>query len=102
QAELLEQIRIELPPALVPREELVAVRRLLERVPADDDRTRPLRFPQPHEEVRDAEQHVPRSSLGAAKRLRECVVGAVRERVAVDDEERPAHSPSWSRSISTI
>ena len=66
----------------------MAVGRHVERVPADENAVRLLGLPQPLQEVREADERVRRPAAGAANRLRQRVVGAVRERVAVDDEQR--------------
>ena len=99
--ELLEQRVLELAPRLVGRQRLVAVRRRLERVPADEHRLRPLGIPEPHQEPREADERVRRPAV-ALDRLRDRVVGAVCERVAVDREERAAHSESSSSRIDAI
>src|SRR5438270_2734850 len=97
--ELLEELLVEDPPGLVALEGLVPVGRYGERVPGDEDGARLLRVPEPQEHVREADDRARGPALGAADRLRQRVVGAVREGVAVDGEERPrsGHSASWSR-----
>ena len=52
-----------------------------------------LRVPEPREEVREPDDRARRPVTGALDRLRQRVVGAVRERVAVDDEERLHSAP---------
>jgi len=84
---LLEQRAVELASRLVPLECLVPVRRHLERVPTDDDRTGLLLLPQPRHHVREADEGV------EVDRLRQPVICAVRKRVAVDREQR-LHSDS--------
>src|SRR5581483_7435880 len=86
--ELLEDLRIEDATALVGGERLEPVGRLADTVPADEDGARPLRLPQPQEEVRKADERARRKPGCAPQRLRQRVVGAVRERVAVDREQR--------------
>ena len=88
QVELLEQIVVELATRLIAGEELVPVGRRVERVPPDEHGARLLRLPEPEHEVREAEQRVAGAAFRASKALRQRVVGAVRERVAVDDEQR--------------
>src|SRR5205085_465110 len=104
QVELLEELRVELAPRLVAGERLVPIGRHRERVPGDEHRPRLLGLPEPDEHVREADDRAGGTALGTADRLRERVVGAVRERVAVDCEERPGggHSAACSRSISSI
>src|SRR5439155_26344499 len=99
--ELLEQLVIELAPTLVPREELMPVRGHEERVPPDDGGARPLRLPEAHEEVREPDEGVARLALGPPHRLRQCVVRAVGEGIAVDHEQR-LHRSAPRRSISAI
>ena len=89
--ELLEQLTIEDATALVRRERRVPVRGDVERVPRDEHRARPLVLPQPQEHVREADERVAGAAVRSAHRLRERVVRAMRERVAVDDEKRRAH-----------
>ena len=48
-------------------ERLVAVRRHLERVPADEHRARLLGLPEPHDHVREADDRVQRGSTSAAR-----------------------------------
>jgi hypothetical protein len=80
QVELLQDRVVELATALVARKELAAVGRNPDRVPSDQDRTRLLGLPEPDEHVREPDHCV------QADRLRQRVVRAVRERVAVDRE----------------
>ena len=80
------------------------VRRRVERVPRGEERARLLRLPQPEDEVREADER----RSGEPDRLRQRVVGAMSERVAVEDEQRShvtrlRHSRSrHSRSIACI
>jgi len=78
EAQLLEDRRLELAARLVDGQRLVPVRRYLERVPRHQHRVRLLRLPQPEQEVREADDRV------QTDRLRQRVVGPVRQRVAVD------------------
>src|SRR5256714_7219300 len=102
--ELLQELLVEDPAGLGALEGLVPVGRHGERVPGDEDGARLLRVPEPEQHVREADDRARGATLGAADRLRQGVVGAVREGVAVDGEERPrrAHSVSWGRRISAI
>src|SRR5439155_15031641 len=63
-----------------------------ERVPADEHRLGPLGVPEPLEEPREADEGVCRPAV-TADRLRDRVIGPVRERVAVN-----CHQRSGSRS----
>ena len=101
QVELLEQVVLEDAAGLVRRERRVAIRRRVERVEADEHGTRLLLVPEPDEHVREADDHVRGPTLCAADLLRERVVRAMGERVAVDGEQR-LHSVASSRAISAI
>ena len=85
--ELLEQLRVELAPRLVAGEQLVAVGRDGERVPADEHRARPLRLPEPQHHRDEPGEQVPRPAVRAPDRARQRVERPVRERVAVDREQ---------------
>ena len=99
QRELLEQLVLELPTALVRLERLVAVGRDLERVPGHEHVPRPLVLPQPEEHVGEPEEHVPGAAVRAPDRLRDRVIRAMREGVAVHDEQCSHRSDSSSSSI---
>ena len=88
QGELVEDLGVELAARLVGLEQLVAVGRDEERVPADDDRTRPLGLPEAQQHRHEADQRVRRPAVVAPERLRQSVERAVCERVAVDGEQR--------------
>src|SRR5262249_26044420 len=102
QGELLEQLVVELPSALVGRKRLVPVRRHLERIPADDQGPRLLGVPEAQEKVREADEGVRRPALRSSDRLRQRVVGAVGERVAVDHQQRALQSDASSSWIPPI
>src|SRR5205823_5931676 len=89
QVELLDDRVLELAPGLIRGQRRVAVGRLVERVPRDEHSCGLLGVPEPQQEVREPEHRILRD------RLRQCVVGAVRERVAVDREQR-AHVDTLS------
>ena len=74
----------------------MAVGGRVERVPADEHRLRLLALPEPLQEAREADERV------EADRLRQRVVGAVGERVAVDREQEAAHSDASSAWIAAI
>ena len=84
---LLEELGVELASRLVRVERLVPVGRHLEGVPGDENGARFLRLPQADEHVGEADERAGRAAVGAADRLRQRVVRAVGERVAVDDEQ---------------
>ena len=87
QGELLDELGVEHAPALVRVEGLVAVRRDLQRVPGDEHRARGLGLPKPQQHVREADYCPGRLAFRSANRLRERVVGTVRQRIAVDREQ---------------
>ena len=98
QVELLEEVGVELAPALVARELLVAVRRRRRASPSRRPPRAGCSVSQSRSSiVREADERARRAALGAADRLRHPVVGAVRERVAVDREQRPVHSSASMR-----
>ena len=99
--QLLENPVLELTAGLVGRELLVAVGGRLERVPPDQHRVGLLGIPEAHQEACEADQSVSRAAV-AADRLRNCVIGAMRQRVAVDREQRPAHAVASSSAIAAI
>src|SRR5205814_1739166 len=94
--ELFEQRVLEHAPGLVRVERLVAVCRHFQRVPGHEHYVRPLALPEPRQHVGDADDRVP------ADRLRQRVIGAVGERVAVDCEQQAQSdaSSSWIFAIS--
>ena len=96
QLELLEQLGIEDAARLVGGERLAAIGGLADAVPADEHGARLLRLPQAEQEVGEADDRAGREAGRAPHRLGQGVVGAVGQRVAVDDEQWPTctHSDS--------
>jgi hypothetical protein len=90
EVELLEQLRVEDAAALVGGEGLQAIGRLANAVPSDHHRARLLGFPEAEQEVREADDCARGKACRAAHRLRQRVIGAVCERVAVDRKQRRA------------
>jgi hypothetical protein len=90
--ELLDQFVIEIAAALIPREQLLPVGRAAERVPADQHGARPLAVVEPDQEIGETDDRPAALVAGAADRFRQRVIGAVREGVAVDDEQWPGHA----------
>ena len=82
---LAQQIGRRLAGGLVAGELREPVRRLL--VPGHQHAFRPVVAEQAHQHVREAEQRVRREAVGRRELLRQRVVRAVAERVAVDQEE---------------
>ena len=88
QFELVDQLGVKLPPALVVGKQKLPVGRGAERIPADEHRARPLAVIEAHEEIGEADDRAAAAIAGAADRFRQRVIRAVRERVAVDHEQR--------------
>src|SRR5262249_54944787 len=80
----------ELPAALIAGQALVPISRHFERVPGDQHGARLLGLVDPQQEIGEAEQRARRTLLARQDRLRQRVIGAPRERVAVDHRQRPA------------
>ena len=99
QRELVDDLGVELAARLVGREQLVAVGRNEERVPADDDGARLLGLPEAQEHRHEPDQRVGRPAVVTPERARQGVEGAVGERVAVDGEQRPHRSVASSSVI---
>ena len=89
-SELLHHVVVELAPALIGGEGFVAIGRLLIGVPADQHGARLFFAIEPQQQIGEAENGAGRLVALAADVLRQRVIGAVRERVAVDDEQRTA------------
>jgi len=103
QVELLEQLRVEDAAALVRGERLAPVRRLADAVPADEHGPRLLHLPEPEQEVREADDRARRQAGRAAHGLRQRVIGAVGEGVAVDRESgRPLTVRRGARRSASI
>ena len=79
QVELLQEVVVEHTTRLVRVEQLMPVRRRIERIPADEHCTRSLRVPEPHDEVGEAEQRVSRPPFCAPKALGQRVVRTMRK-----------------------
>src|SRR5262249_61874725 len=101
-AELLEDRALELAPRLVAGQLDVAVRRRLERVPPHEDGLGPLPVPELEQEVPEADEGIRRPAV-AAERLRDRVIRAVGEGVAVDGQQQhPAHTDASSSAIAAM
>ena len=72
--QLLDQIIIELSPALISGKHFVAFRRRLQDIPADDDRAGPLVHVEAQQEVREAEDGARSLAVAATNGFRQCVV----------------------------
>jgi hypothetical protein len=86
--QLLDQVIIELSPALVGGKHFAAFRRRPEAVPADDDGRGPLVGIEAQQQVREAKDGARGLAIAAANGFRQCVVRAMREGVAVNHQQR--------------
>ena len=86
--ELFSELGRELAPSLVAGEELMPVGRNVQRVPAGDDRPRPLGVPEPEQHVPEPDEHVGRPARAVPNRLGQGVERPMGERVAVDRHQR--------------
>ena len=77
----------------------MAIGRLLQRVPRDEHGARRLRLIEPQQEIGEAEDGAGRLAAAPEDRFRQRVIGAVGERIAVDDEQRP---PARARSRAAL
>src|SRR5947209_15444313 len=76
-----------MPAALIIRKELLPVCRCIKRIPADEHRTRAFALAEPDQEIGEADNRAGAFFALAQNRLRQRVIGAMREGIAVDDEE---------------
>jgi hypothetical protein len=88
--ELLKQRVVELAPALVGGKLLVPVGRRVESVPADEHGAGLFGLVEAQQKIPEPEDGAGRPAALAQDRLRQCVIGAMCEEVAVDDQQRPA------------
>jgi hypothetical protein len=73
--------------ALIGRERFVAIGGDLERVPSDQHGSRLLGAVEAHEIIGEAEKRAGRLLAFAQDRFWQCVIGAVCEVIAIDDEQ---------------
>ena len=78
------------PPALIGRKPKVPIGRRVQRVPAHQHGARLLGLVEPQQKVRKADDRARALFPVPQDGLRQRVIGAVRERVAVDHQQRPA------------
>src|SRR5213078_1626761 len=88
---LLDQFVIELAPALIGREQFLPVGRRAYRVPADQNGAGVLGVIEPQQDVGKADDRPTAAVAAAADRLRQAMIGAMAERIAVYDEQGPGH-----------
>ena len=65
-------------------------------VPRDQHRARPFRPVEPQQHIGKAENGAGRLAAAPQDRFRQGVIGAVRERIAVDHQQRPAALAAWA------
>ncbi len=87
-AELIDQFGVELTAGLIGLERLVAIGRHVQGIPADQHGPRLFGLVQPQQEIDEANDRAAAQIAAPADRLRQRVIRAMRERVAVDDEKR--------------
>ena len=87
--ELIDQRVVELAPALVVGERRVAIGLRFQRVPCHEHRARLLREIEPQQEIREADDGARLLAAASQDRLRQRVIGAVGEIIAVDHQQRP-------------
>ena len=85
--ELFVDVDVEFAPALIGREGFVPVGFLLQRVPGDDDGARRLVGIELQQQIGEAQNGAGRPVALPPDRLRQRVIGAVGEGIAVDGEE---------------
>ena len=89
--ELVQELGVEGSPALVAREREVPIGRRIQRVPADEHGPRLLLRVKAQQEIRETDDRAAAFAAASPYRLGQRVIGAMRERVAVDHEQRPVH-----------
>jgi hypothetical protein len=92
--QLIDQLLIELTPALIGRKKSLPECRHADGIPADQHRARSFAVVQAQLEISEADDRATTAIAGPSDRFRQCVVGAVREGVTVDYEERFVHGPA--------
>ena len=90
QIELIDELGVERASALIRRQSLVPIGRLIERVPADQNGARMLVPEEPQQEIGETDDRAAAAAVAAPDRLRQAVIRPVREGISVDDEQRPA------------
>jgi hypothetical protein len=96
--QLIDQLLIELTCALIGRKQSLSECRHAEGIPADQHSAWLFAVVQAQQEIGEANHCATAAVAGPPDRFRQCVVGAVRERVTVDDEERSVHRPRAVRA----
>ena len=97
--ELLDDLVVELPAALIGRKQLLPIGRRAERVPTDQHGARRFAAVEPQQKIGEADDRAGAIAIPTAQRFRQRVVGAMGERVAVDDQQWPAHAVLTVRKV---
>ncbi len=90
--ELFDDVVVEFAAALIGSECYMPIGGLLVRIPADQHRARLLLAVEPQQQIGKAENSAGGPVALSADVLRQRVIGAMREEIAVDDEQRPAYA----------
>src|SRR5262249_6434513 len=92
--ELIDQFVVELPAALVTRQQFLTVGWRPERIQADDYAPWPVALIEPQQEIGEPDNRAAAAVAAPPDRFGQGVIGAVRERIAVDDKQRSGHESS--------
>ena len=85
---MIEQLGVKLTSALIARERTVTVGRHIQRVPGDQHCPRSLGLIQSQQKVCEADNCTRASIAASANRLGKPVVGTMRERIAINNQQR--------------
>ena len=72
----------------------MTVGRHIERVPAGQDRARPFALIEPQQKVGKSDNRATFQIPAPADRFWQCVIGTVRKRIAIDNQQGTAHHNS--------
>ena len=89
--QLIDELFVEMSTALIIRKEALAVGRRTERVPPDKYCARPLIFVQAQQNICEADDSATATIARPPDRFRQGMEGAMRERVAIHDEQGAVH-----------
>jgi hypothetical protein len=85
---LIAQLSVKLTSALIGRECAVTVRQYIQRIPADQHTSGLLALIQSQQKVSEADDCASASIAVPADRLGNCMIGAMRKRIAINNEQR--------------
>ena len=92
--ELVAQLGVERTATLVRRESTMTVGRHIQCVPAGQDRARPFALIQPQQKVGKSDNCSTSPITAPANRFWQCMIGTVRKRIAIDNQQGTAHHDS--------